>query len=64
MKAGDLVKIKDMVHNLQSHRNLKCIVLKKRKARFGEYGLVCKIYTGKEILEYHEERLEVINESR
>ena len=63
MKAGNMVRIKDISANKESHRGLICLVLKVEKSYYhGNYqGLVCEIQTVKERLRYHEGRLELIN---
>ena len=63
MKAGNIVRIKDIDANKKSHRGLVCLVLKVEKSYYhGIYqGLVCVIQSARKRLRYHEGRLEVIN---
>ena len=62
MKVGDVVRIKDISSNKESHRGLICLVLKVEKpVMCPGSGDVCIIQTGTKRLRYHEGRLEVIN---
>ena len=63
MKVGNIVRIKDISANKESHRGLICLVLKVEKSYYCDnyQGLVCDIQTSTETLQYHESRLEVIN---
>ena len=62
MKIGDVVRIKDISANKESHRGLICLVLKVEKPVMDKSsGDVCVIQTATERLRYHERRLEVIN---
>ena len=65
MKVGDVVKIKDISSNKESHRGLICLILKVEKPVMDKSsGVVCVIQSGTKRLRYHEGRLEVINEER
>ena len=63
MKAGNIVRIKDISVNKESHRGLICLVLKVEKSYYHDnyQGLVCIIQSAQKRLRYHEGRLEVIN---
>ena len=62
MKVGDVVKIKDISSNKESHRGLICLILKVEKpVMCPGSGDVCVIRSGTKRLRYHEKRLEVIN---
>lgn len=62
MNVGDVVRIKDIRSNKESHRGLICLVLKVEKPVMDKSsGDVCVIQTGTKRLRYHEGRLEVIN---
>ena len=62
MNVGDVVRIKDITANKESHRGLICLVLKVEKPVMDKSsGNVCVIQTGTKRLRYHEGRLEVIN---
>ena len=63
MKVGNIVRIKDISANKESHRGLICLVLEVEKSYYYDRyeGLVCVIQAAKERLRYHECRLEVIN---
>ena len=62
MKVGNVVRIKDISSNKESHRGLICLVLKVEKPVMCKgSGDVCIIQTGTKRLRYHEGRLEVIN---
>jgi len=62
MKPGDIVKIKDISANKESHRGLICLILKVEKPVMDKSsGVVCVIQSGTKRLRYHEGRLEVIN---
>ena len=62
MKVGDVVKIKDISSNKESHRGLICLILKVEKpVMCPGSGDVCVIQSGTKRLRYHEKRLEVIN---
>ena len=63
MNVGDVVRIKDISANKESHRGLICLVLKVEKPVMDKAsGDVCVIQTGTKRLRYHEGRLEVIND--
>ena len=63
MKVGDVVKIKDISSNKESHRGLICLVLKVEKPVMDKSsGVVCVIQSGTKRLRYHEGRLELVNE--
>ena len=62
MKIGDVVRIKDISANKESHRGLVCLILKVEKPVMDKSsGDVCVIQAATERLRYHERRLEVIN---
>ena len=62
MKVGDVVRIKDISANKESHRGLVCLVLKVEKPVMDKSsGDVCVIQSAQKRLRYHEGRLEVIN---
>ena len=62
MKVGDVVKIKDISANKESHRGLICLVLDVEKPVMDKSsGDVCVIQSATERLRYHEGRLEIIN---
>ena len=63
MEPGDIVRIKNITANKESHRDLICLVLKVEKSYYhGSYqGLVCVIQSGRKRLRYHEGRLEMVN---
>lgn len=62
VKVGDVVRIKDVSSNKESHRGLICLVLKVEKPIMCPgSGDVCVIQTTTEQLRYHEGRLELIN---
>ena len=62
MNVGDVVRIKDISANKESHRGLICLDLKVEKPVMDKSsGDVCVIQTGTKRLRYHEGRLEVIN---
>ena len=62
MKTGDVVRIKDMSSNKESHRGLVCLVLKVEKSAMILDSKVCVIQSATKRLRYHEKRLELINE--
>ena len=65
MNVGDVVRIKDISSNKESHRGLICLILKVEKpVMCPGSGDVCIIQSGTKRLRYHEKRLEVINEER
>ena len=62
MKVGDVVRIKNITANKESHRGLICLILKVEKPVMDKSsGDVCVIQSATERLRYHEGRLEVIN---
>ena len=62
MKVGDVVRIKDISANKESHRGLVCLVLKVEKPVMDKSsGDVCVIQSTRKRLRYHEGRLEVVN---
>ena len=63
MKVGDVVRIKDISANKESHRGLICLILKVEKPVMDiSSGDVCVIRSTNKRLRYHERRLEVIND--
>ena len=63
MKPGDLVRIKDIRANKESHRGLVCLVLEVEKPVMDKSsGSVCVIQSVRKRLRYHEGRLELISE--
>lgn len=62
MKVGDVVRIKDISSNKESHRGLICLVLKVEKPVMCKgSGDVCIIQSSRKRLRYHEGRLEMVN---
>jgi len=62
MCIGDIVRIKDISANKESHRGIICLILKVEKPVMDKSsGVVCVIQSGTKRLRYHEGRLEVIN---
>ena len=62
MRIGDVVRIKDISANKESHRGIICLILKVEKPVMDKSsGVVCVIQSGTKRLRYHEGRLEVIN---
>ena len=63
MEPGDVVRIKDISANKESHRGIICLILKVEKPVMDKSsGVVCVIQSGTKRLRYHEGRLEVIND--
>ena len=62
MEPGDVVKIKDISANKESHRGIICLVIKVEKSSMFLDSKVCVIQSATKRLRYHEKRLEVINE--
>ena len=62
MEIGDVVRIKDISANKESHRGLVCLILKVEKPVMDKSsGDVCVIQSATQRLRHHERRLEVIN---
>ena len=62
MEPGDVVRIKDISANKESHRGIICLVIKVEKSAMILDSKVCVIQSSTERLRYHEKRLELINE--
>jgi len=61
MEPGDVVRIKDISANKESHRGIICLVIKVERSAMFLDSKVCVIQSATKRLRYHEKRLEVIN---
>ena len=63
MKVGDMVRILPIQANNPRVHGIIGIITEINESDYDQTGYVITLYTGKDFLDYHETRLELVNEA-